>query len=189
MRSSGSTPSPRSERPVALWLLVAGEDHPKACTGRRLLRRRLALPLATERAPRRPAILLDPHAEDPLGPADRAAAAWGGVLGVDCSWNRLAARGGYPEGAEWLRRLRLRRRLPWLVAANPQHFGRVGELNTVEAFVASLVLLGEEPRARRMIEAFPGGATFLEINDERLRAYRAAHTTDALRAAEAALFT
>ncbi|MCI4355228.1 MAG: DUF367 domain-containing protein, partial [Thermoplasmata archaeon] len=101
---------------------------------------------------------------------------------------RLAERGGYPDGAEWLRKVRTRRRLPWLIAANPQHFGRLGELNTAEAFTASLVLLGEEPRARRMIEAFPGGATFLEINAERFRAYAAAPTSEALRAAEVALF-
>jgi pre-rRNA-processing protein TSR3 len=188
MRSSGSTPSPRSSRPVPLWLLVAGEDHPKACTGRRLLRRHLVLPLSPERSPRRSPLLLDPHAEEPLGPADRPIALEGGVLGIDCSWNRLAERGGYPEGAAWLRKVRTRRRLPWLIAANPQHFGRVGELNTAEAFAAALYVLGEGMRARRLIEAFPGGATFLEINQVRFDAYANATSGEALRAAEVALF-
>ena len=188
MRSSGSTPSPRSERPVALWLLVAGEDHPKICTGRRLIRRRIALPLSPERPPRRSPLLLDPHAEEPLGPGDRPLAVEGGVLGIDCSWNRLGVRGGYPEAALWLRKVRTRRRLPWLVAANPQHFGRLGELNTAEAFAASLWLLGEPDRALSLIEAFPGGATFLQINRARLDAYSSARTEEALRAAEAELF-
>jgi pre-rRNA-processing protein TSR3 len=188
MRSSGSTPSPPGDRPVALWLLVAGEDHPKACTGRRLLRRRLVLPLSPERPPKRSPILLDPHAEAPLAPSDRALALEGGVLGIDCSWNRLEARGGYPEAAGWMRRLRERRRLPWLVAANPQHFGRLAELNTAEAFAATLWLLGEPDRATHVIEAFPGGTTFLEINAERLQAYGRAGTPDEVRTVEAALF-
>jgi rRNA small subunit aminocarboxypropyltransferase len=167
---------------------VAGEDHPKICTGRRLIRRRLALPLSPERTPRRPPVLLDPHAEDPLGPGDRRPAEEGGVLGVDCSWNRLEARGGYPEAALWLKKVRTRRRLPWLVAANPQHYGRLGELNTAEAFAAALWLLGEPDRALSLIEAFPGGATFLRINRARFDAYAEAPTPDALRAAEASLF-
>jgi rRNA small subunit aminocarboxypropyltransferase len=188
MRSSGSTNNPRRDRPISLWLLVAGEDHPKICTGRRLLRRRIALPLSPERAPRHPPLLLDPHADEPLGPGDRGLASEGGVLGVDCSWNRLEARGGYPEAALWLKNVRTRRRLPWLVAANPQHFGRLGELNTAEAFAAALWLLGERDRALSLIEAFPGGATFLRINRARFDAYGTARTPDALRAVEVEQF-
>jgi pre-rRNA-processing protein TSR3 len=188
MPSSGSTRSPPREGPVPLWLLVAHEDHPKACTGRRLLQRRLVLPISPERAPRRPPLLLDPHSPRPLGPADRPIALAGGVLGVDCSWNRLAERGGYPADAAWLARVRQRRRLPLLIATNPQHFGRVGELNTVEAFAATLVLLGEEPRARTFIDPFHGGPTFLEVNRERFIAYQRAQSTDELLAAESALF-
>jgi len=188
MRSSGSTHNPRSDRRISLWLLVAGEDHPKICTGRRLIRRRIVLPLSPERAPRRPPLLLDPHADEPLGPGDRALAAAGGVLGVDCSWNRLEERGGYPEAAAWLKKVRTRRRLPWLVAANPQHFGRLGELNTAEAFAAALWLLGERDRALSLIEAFPGGATFLRINRARFEAYCQAANSDVLRAVEAEQF-
>jgi pre-rRNA-processing protein TSR3 len=110
------------------------------------------------------------------------------VLGVDCSWNRLEQRGGYPEAAKWLGKVRVRRRLPWLVAANPQHFGRLGELNTAEAFSAALWLLGERDRALSLIEAFPGGATFLRINRARFDAYVEATTPDALQAAEAQQF-
>jgi len=110
------------------------------------------------------------------------------VLGIDCSWNRLEARGGYPNAPAWLGKVRTRRRLPWLVAANPQHFGRVGELNTAEAFAATLWLLGERDRALSLIEAFPGGTTFLRINSERLADYGAAATLEQLRAAEALQF-
>ena len=188
MRSSGSTRSLSADRPVPLWLLVAGEDHPTACTGRRLLRRHLVLPLSDVRRPRRSPILLDPHAVEPLSPSDRPLARGAGVLGIDCSWNRLAERGGYPEGADWLRRLRTRRRLPWLIAGNPQHYGRVGELNTAEAFAATLEVLGEPERAARIADTFPGGSSFLEINRARLAGYAAAASVDELRAAEARFF-
>lgn len=188
MRSSGSTTSRSPDRPIPLWLLVAGEDHPKACTGRRLLRRRLVLPLTSGHRPRRLPILLDPHAPEPLHAGDRPAARRGGILAIDCSWNRLAERGGYPDGAEWLRHVPTRRRLPWLIAANPQHYGRLAELNTAEALAAALELLGEHARAVELTSAFPGGDGFLAINRARLDGYAAAATPDAVRAAEASFF-
>lgn len=188
MRSSGSTTSRSPDRPIPLWLLVAGEDHPKACTGRRLLRRRLALPLTSGHRPRRPPILLDPHAKEPLSPADRELARSGGVLAIDCSWNRLAERGGYPEGADWLRRLSTRRRLPWLIAANPQHYGRLAELNTAEALAAALMVLGEQERAWEVVGVSPGGVSFLTINRARLDGYSSANSSTSVRTAEAGYF-
>jgi pre-rRNA-processing protein TSR3 len=188
MPSSGSTRNPPTERPVPLWLLVAGEDHPKACTGRRLLRRRYVLPLAPARRPRHPPLLLDPRAEAPLTPLDRPAARLGGVLGVDCSWNRLAERGGYPTEATWLRRLTTRRRLPWLLAGNPQHYGRLGELNTAEAFAAALVILGEPERAITVADTFAGGPGFLALNEGPLAEYARARDRAEVELAEAAFF-
>ena len=188
MPSSGSTHSRPSERPIPLWLLIAGEDHPKICTGRRLLRRRLALPLSSEKGPRYRPLLLDPHAPSPLSRADLPTVLAGGLLGVDCSWNRLADRGGYPDGPAWLQKLRDRRRLPWLIATNPQHYGRLGELNTAEAFCAALWVLGAPTKARRLIGAFAGGPAFLEVNAERLEGYAGALDADGIRAAEARFF-
>lgn len=188
MRSSGSTRPPSRRAKVALWLAVAGEDHPKACTGRRLLRRRLALPAGFVRRPRHPPILLDPHAALPLSPADRAVAEAGGVVAVDCSWNRLADRGGYPAELGGLRGLGPRRRLPFLIAANPQHFGRLAELNTAEALGAALYVLGEARRAAEVLAVSPGGATFLALNRERLEGYASAADAAGVRGAEARFF-
>jgi pre-rRNA-processing protein TSR3 len=111
-----------------------------------------------------------------------------GLLGVDCSWNRLRSRGGYPIEIPWLSGLRVRRRLPWLLAGNPQHFGRLGELNTMEAFAASLVVLGEPDRARSMVDRFAGGPGFLEVNRDALARYAACQTEAELRDAESAVF-
>lgn len=74
------------------------------------------------------------------------------------------------------------------MAANPQHYGRLSELNTVEAFAAALWVLGERDAARRLLEGFSGGPEFLSVNAERLRAYGAAADGSEIRAAERALF-
>jgi pre-rRNA-processing protein TSR3 len=188
MRSSASTRSLRPDAPIRLYLLVAGEDHPKACTGRRLIRRGLVKERRHFDPGRGQPLLLDPRAEKPLAPIDRLLAQRMGVLGVDCSWNRFAARGGYPILGRDPNGPFSHRRLPWLVAANPQHYGRFGELNTVEALAATLVILGEPERAGHLLEGFRGGPEFLQINAERLSTYAAQHDRTGVEAAERSFF-
>jgi rRNA small subunit aminocarboxypropyltransferase len=188
MPSSGSTRSRSPDREIPLLLLFSGEDSPRACTGRRLLHAGLAREVSPGRPPRPGPVLLDPHAERPLGPGDRAAAHRGGLLIVDCSWNRLGARGGFPVAAPWLDRVEVRRRLPFVLAANPQHFGRLGELTTAEAAAAGLYLLGEPDRARALLGRFRGGLGFFELNASALARYTGSSTVDQLRAAETALY-
>jgi rRNA small subunit aminocarboxypropyltransferase len=180
MRSSASTPSPPADGPIRLWLLVAGEDHPRACTGRKLLRRRWARRFAA----RRPApVLLDPHAPEPLSSADREQARAGGLLGIDCSWNRLAERGRLPERSGGPARS-VRRRLPYLVATNPQHYGRLSELNTAEALAAGLWILGERARAEALLDGFAGGRAFFTLNANALARYGSAPGAEEVRSAE-----
>ena len=188
MRSSGSTNNPPRETPVRLFIALAGEDHPKACTGRRLLARGLArAPRARSDRPARP-ITLDPHAAHPLSPDDRPRAETAGLLAVDCSWNQLAARGRLPPDSPDPAHPPPRRRLPILVAANPQHYGRLTELNTVEALAAAVYVLGSPAQAAHLLEGFRGGPQFLEINRPRLDAYAAAGDADGVRAVERELF-
>jgi pre-rRNA-processing protein TSR3 len=188
MRSSGSTPSPSPERTVRLLLLFAGEDRPKACTGRRLVARRLAEAVGPGRAPRPAPVLLDPRSNVPLSGRDAAVARRGGLLGVDCSWNRLDQRGGYPDLAPWLSQIPTRRRLPFLLAGNPQHYGRLGELNTAEAMAAGLYLLGEPERARKILSGFGGGEAFFDLNREPLQSYATAADADELLREERSYF-
>ena len=75
-----------------------------------------------------------------------------------------------------------------LVAANPQHYGRVAELNTVEALSAGLYVLGRPAAAERLLEGFRGGEGFVTINRERLERYSRAGTSAAVVRVEAALF-
>jgi pre-rRNA-processing protein TSR3 len=188
MRSSGSTRNLPRRPTVRLLLVLAGEDHPKACTGRRLLRLGRAVRVSRAEGLRPPPIVLDPHAANPLSTADRPAAERGGVLAVDCSWNRLAARGGLPPASGPEKGGGLHRRLPMLVAANPQHYGRVAELNTFDALSAALYLLGFPAEAGELLGGFRGGDGFLEVNRERLDRYARARSSDEVIGAEAMLF-
>ncbi|HTW39370.1 MAG TPA: DUF367 domain-containing protein [Thermoplasmata archaeon] len=188
MGSSGSTRNPRRSGRARLYLVLAGEDHPKACTGRRLLHRGLAQRVARADGPRPTPIVLDPYAPDPIAPSDANAVRRGGLLAVDCSWNRLSARGRFPGDDAPPSSTGLRRRLPLLVATNPQHYGRMAQLNTVEALAAALVLVDRTEEARRLLEGFVGAQSFLAVNAERLRAYAQARDADGVRAAERRLF-
>ena|SRR5579863_1705345 len=187
MPSSGSTPNLPTSRPIRLLLEVVGDDHPKACTGRRLLHRGMAETWHPTGPRGPPPVLLDPYAKGSVSPADRSVAETGGLLVIDCSWNKLAERGRFSEGAGPGRRT-FRRRLPLLIAANPQHYGRLAELNTVEAFGAALYVLGRTDQARTLLESFHGGPAFLELNQERFARYAEADSSSAIEAAEAALF-
>ncbi|HXQ94639.1 MAG TPA: DUF367 domain-containing protein [Thermoplasmata archaeon] len=186
MPSSASTPSRPRRTEVPLLIVLAGEDDPRHCSGRRLLRAGEATDVPAGRPPSPRAVLLDPHAELPLSRADRPAALAGGVVVVDCSWNRIGRNGRYPDGIPWLGRMSVRRRLPWLVAANPQHHGRFAELNTAEALAASLFVLGEPARARRLLAPFAGGDSFFQLNAAPLAAYDHAEAAEGIVAAEAA---
>ena len=133
-------------------------------------------------------MILDPYAPTPLSRADRESAEEGGLLVVDCSWNRLSARGAFPVRGRNLSPRGRRRRLPILVATNPQHYGRVAQLNTVEAFSAALAVLDRLDEAAHVIEGFHGGEEFLSVNRERLDRYRAAARPDDVADAERMLF-
>ncbi len=178
MASSGSTPSRSPSRAPRLLLSIAGDDDPKVCTGLRLVRFGRA---ERVRAPERlqpPPIVLDPHAPRPLSRADLSAARRGGLLAVDCSWNRLAEHGRFPGRGRGRRPNPSARRLPILLAANPQHFGRVGELNTVEALSAAVYLLGFREEAARLLEGFRGGPAFLDVNRAALERFASASSAD-----------
>jgi pre-rRNA-processing protein TSR3 len=108
-------------------------------------------------------LILDPTAEQALSPADKPIKS---LTVLDCSWEVLDT--GAVSG--W----KLRRALPFLLAANPVNFGRPWMLNSVEAFAAALVILGERDEAESILARFGWGVRFLEVNEEPLRLYAAA---------------
>ena len=146
--------------------LVAYRDNscdPRKCTVKKLERAGLIRVVKTlSRIPRN-TLLLDPTAEQALSPADRAVKS---ITVLDCSWEVL------DTGV--VRSWRIRRALPFLVAANPVNFGRPCMLSSVEALAAALWILGEEQQARGILAKVSWGIRFLEVNAEPLALYATA---------------
>ncbi|MFP4218093.1 MAG: DUF367 family protein [Salinarchaeum sp.] len=147
---------------MELHVRYEGDDDPEKCTARKLAR------LGEATLHRSPAdtpygIVLDPHADQALSPADADAA--DSLIALDCSWETADAERYDLAGP--------RRALPFLVATNPINYGTPFQLNTAEAFAGALAILGHRPHAERILEPFAWGPTFLEYNDEPLRRYAA----------------
>ena len=153
---------------MELHVRYAGDDDPDKCTARRLEHFDL---VALHRSDRGTpyGVVLNPHAERALSPAD---ADLGRLVALDCSWEsareaRFTLRGRH-------------RALPFLVAANPVNYGRPFRLTTVEALAAGLVVLGEREHAESILEPFRWGETFLTLNEEPLRRYAACEDSTAV---------
>jgi len=144
---------------VDLHVRHEGDDDPEKCTARKLARFEMAA--LHESASATPyGVVLNPHAEQALSPADADHA---NLVVLDCSWE-TAGRAMFEMAGE-------HRALPFLVAANPVNYGRPFQLNTVEAFAGALCILGERGHAEEILSKFRWGHTFLELNAEPLCRY------------------
>jgi pre-rRNA-processing protein TSR3 len=145
---------------VELHVRYEGDDDPEKCTARKLARFDLA---ALHRSARdTPAgVVLNPHAEQALSPADSGSPAR--LVALDCSWETADDEQFSLGGPH--------RALPFLVAANPVNYGTPFQLTTVEALAGALCILGERSQAEGLLAKFRWGHTFLELNDEPLRRY------------------
>jgi pre-rRNA-processing protein TSR3 len=108
-------------------------------------------------------LILDPTAEQALSPADRYVKS---LTVLDCSWEVL------DTGAisSW----RIRRALPFLMAANPVNFGKPCKLSSIEAVAGALYIMGEQERAKEVLSKVNWGIRFLEVNREPLELYASA---------------
>jgi len=147
---------------VDLHVRYEGDDDPDKCTARKLARFDLVELHRSDRATPY-GVVLNPHAERALSPADADAARESALVALDCSWESAGEKRFSLPGDH--------RALPYLVAANPVNFGRPMQLTTVEAFAAALAILGARDRAERLLSKFTWGETFLELNAEPLRRY------------------
>lgn len=139
-----------------------GDDDPAKCTARKLARFDLVTLHRSDRATPR-GVVLNPHAERALSPADADLANDAGLVALDCSWESAGEKMFTLAGDH--------RALPYLVAANPVNFGRPMKLTTVEALAAGCWILGDPDQAERLLSKFTWGETFLELNEEPLRRY------------------
>jgi len=143
------------------------DDDPSKCTGRRLSEEGEArLHDSYRTLPK--GVALDPYAETALSPADSNSDS---LVVFDSSWESaegVASESGH-EGKH--------RALPFVVPANPVSYGKPFRLNTAEATVGALQILGEKEQAHRIASLFSYGDTFLELNCEPLERYSKCETS------------
>ncbi len=146
---------------IRLCVVHTGQCNPKRCTSKKLARSHLVTLISARRLSRvLHAVLLDPTARTPFSQLDRSET----LIALDCSWEhceRLVA--SIP--------VHVKRRLPYLLAANPINYGRPYRLTTVEAFAAALYICGEATHAEQVLNKFKWGPTFLILNRVLLDAY------------------
>ena len=156
---------------VPLHVIHLDQDDPKKCTSRKLHQNGLVnLHDSPKNAPRR-GYLLDPRATTVLAPEDLGLISLGGsIVVLDCSWKQIEESLDLIDGRTRL----VGRILPLLLAANPVSWGKLGRLSSVEALGASLAILGLWGQAESVMEPFPFGKQFLDLNRTPLEAYSCA---------------
>jgi len=146
---------------LAMWDL--NHCDPKKCSGRKLLRLRMIRTMKLQQF--FPGVVLSPMATLFVSPKDKEVVLKHGVCVIDCSWARLdetpfsKMKGGY---------LRL---LPYLIASNPINYGKPRRLSCVEAFAATLYIVGAKKEANILLEKFSWGHSFITLNKNLLKRY------------------
>jgi pre-rRNA-processing protein TSR3 len=153
---------------IKLIIYHADEDDPKKCTAKKLCRFGFADVITNIKKTPRKSILLNPLAKKSISNEDLAIAKNHGILAVDCSWENVE------KSFDFLNKRCSPRALPFVIAVNPVNYGKPFKLTTLEAFAASLYILGEKKHALEILKIFNWGPQFLELNKEPLEDYRKA---------------
>ncbi|MBQ8179054.1 MAG: DUF367 family protein [Candidatus Methanomethylophilaceae archaeon] len=138
---------------------------PKKCTAKRMLKFGLGREAKTLGAIPKGSIVLSPFSDRALSPADMAHARKGVVV-MDLTWTNIDE---FPR----LKKVE-ERALPYLLAANPVNWGRPMELNSAEAVMATLYILGQMDQVEMFLGRFNWAPEFLRLNGPLLDAYAAA---------------
>ncbi|MHA1650523.1 MAG: DUF367 family protein [Candidatus Helarchaeota archaeon] len=156
--------------PVKLYVYHAKHCDPKKCTATKLERHGFIKSIKVSQIPRG-AIVLNPFAIQSISIEDRDQILEKGLVGIDCSWNKI-------ETMRDVFKLRgIDRSLPYLVATNPINYGTPTQLSTVEALAAALYIVGFSEYAQTILSIFKWGAHFLQLNAEPLQEYAQARNS------------
>ena len=150
-------------RPVFVY--DKNQCDPKKCTAKRMLKFGLAKEAKTLHAIPKGSIVLSPFAEKALSPDDIKYARHGLVV-MDLTWTNIDEF-PRPKGTN-------DRALPYMLASNPINWGRPMELNSAEAVMASLFILGEREQAETFLGRFNWAPEFMRLNGELLEEYSSA---------------
>lgn len=134
---------------------------PKKCTAKRMVKFGLGRDVPLRAIPKG-AVVLSPFSRKALSPADIVHARRGLVV-MDLTWTNID-RFPRAKGTE-------ERALPYLLAANPINWGRPMELNSAEAVMASLYILGEKEQASEFLGRFNWAPEFMRLNGNMLEDY------------------
>ncbi len=135
---------------------------PKKCTAKRMMKFGLGKEAKTLGAIPKGSIVLSPFSDKAMSPADIHHARKGLVV-MDLTWTNIDEFPRLKNVEE--------RALPYLLASNPINWGRPMELNSAEAVMAALYILGEKEQAAQFLERFNWAPGFMRLNGEMLEDY------------------
>lgn len=150
---------------IPVFVYDKNQCDPKKCTSKRMLKFGLAKEAKTLHAIPKGSIVLSPFAEKALSPDDIRYARHGLVV-MDLTWTNIDEF-PRPKGTN-------DRALPYMLASNPINWGRPMELNSAEAVMASLFILGEREQAETFLGRFNWAPEFMRLNGELLEEYSSA---------------
>eukprot|EP01067_Filipodium_phascolosomae_P007057 Filipodium_phascolosomae@DN5569_c0_g1_i1.p1 len=155
--------TPTTEVFPDLYLIDFGQCDVKKCSGRKLLRLGKVVSLSPKNNFK--GIILSPYAKNLVSAADTGVIHNFGVAVVDCSWHQI-------ETVPFQKLHNKReRKLPYLVAANPIHYGQPFQLSCVEALSACLSITGFHDCSASLLECFRWGPSFLQVNRDSVEIY------------------
>ena len=144
-----------------LRIICFDQDDPKKCTAKRLGKFKLSSNYSSFRNLPPMGIVLDPFSEKVLTNEDLPLAEVGGIVGVDCSWNKAV------EVFSHLRLMGLEpRSLPKVIPANPVNSGKIGKLTTAEALASALLIFDQLEQANSLMSVFKWGPAFIALKSE-----------------------
>ena len=150
---------------IKLIIYHLNDDDPKKCTAKKMDKFSLAKVVNNIKQIPKNAILLNPFSEKSISKEDLSIAQKSGIVALDCSW----------ENAERIFRKLQKfcnsRALPYLLAANSVNYGKPFKLTTLEAFAATLYILGEKDQAKEILQIYKWAPHFLELNYNPLEDY------------------
>lgn len=138
---------------------------PKKCTAKRMVKFGLAKEIKSLSSIPKGSIVLSPFAEKALSPDDLRYVK-NGLVVMDLTWTNID---DFPKPKHVNERA-----LPYLLASNPVNWGKPMELNSAEAVMASLTILGSEDQASKFLERFNWASEFMRLNCNLLKDYSSA---------------
>ncbi|XP_057310938.1 18S rRNA aminocarboxypropyltransferase-like isoform X2 [Hydractinia symbiolongicarpus] len=159
-----------------IYMKDLGHCDPKKCSGRKLQRHGVVKPLRLNH--RFNGVVLSPVGKKYVSKADRDIIIEQGSAVIDCSWAKLDST---PFSKMKCGNPRL---LPHLLAANPVNYGKPFKLSCVEAFAATLFIVGFKEYGELLLERFKWGPNFYLLNQELLELYSSCDTEKEVRTVE-----